>query len=641
MERADRIRLALGAGLAAGALVAALSALAFDPTNALFRDASVEWSFVHWLLLGRWTYALGVASWGFALGALAARRGGDATVIRWSRVVAIVALGGLAAALSLIPFWPKFPSAPQDAGGLLELGVDAVTVVLFAGLHVGLVTGGGALAVGVGRLARMFGDRLPPPWGVTGALAMCAAFVLLAGAASPASLGAPVDVLAALALAGVAAAGIRAQVPVVAVALLATACVPLFVARSQHAVAWERDRARRAAAPACWTPGEDAAHQAQQVHGVLAAAAVESSRASGGPRIAFLARADADPAAVTAAMREAFPPCTVGHAFDPTVVEPEIVPSAPTPLAFHYVVVDDGDAAGHAAALEPALREALVPRAGSKMLVQGNGAEPRFALPDAPAGVMLLRICSAKECRVDEMVDLEEGHHAAFGSLEVAPIEALDEPTPGADDVDFVRHRLPPGDGDRERSLRARWLGLAVFAPRAQGPDAGTCDELRRAVEPIPPAAMEARTLYWAGRGLGDCAGAARPGDGVAGVRASALDLLGRVPATSGIWALRAASARAALLPATNAPDLAMVKALLERGHAFEAADPLVRLDVLRGYACRAGDAALVAKLVADLRAAKATDRSWLEGVAATRADALATCAGGAAGVADAGGARP
>jgi hypothetical protein len=473
-------------------------------------------------------------------------------------------------------------------------------------------------------------------------LSLCAAFLLLAGAASPASMGAPAGVATALAMAGVAAAGIRAHVPVVAVALLAAGCVPLFVARSQHAVAWERERARRAATAQCYEPGVYPERRAETVPGVLSAREVDAAGGNAGPRIAYLPRADAEPAAVAAAMREAFPPCAMGRAFDPTVVAPELVPSPPTPLAFHYVLIDDGDAPTLAAALEPALRDALVPRAGSKMCVQGRGAEPRFVIPPAPEGVALLRLCSGKECKSDEYVDLEDGHHAAFGSLELAAVEALEEtPAEAAKDVDAARFHVPSGDGDRERSLRARWLGLAAFLPREGGPDAHACDDLRKAAEDVSAASTEARTLFWAGLGLGEClAHGTASADRAAPVRTLAVALLARVPAASGIWATRAAAARAAILPGADPVDAAAARASLQRAHALDAEDPLVRLEVLRGYACRARDATLVAELVTALRAGPATDRSWLAAAAASRAEPLATCAG-AAGVTDAGTAQP
>ena len=215
MTRGDRARVCVVAGLATGAVLAAICTLAMDPTDRWWADAHGRWGFVHWPLAARWAYAFTVGAWGFALGALAAWRGRDTATgfARWGVLIAMVLGGGVLAALAVLGFLPDMGSVGSGAGAVVEVAIDFVAVVLFMALHAGLVLFGGALALGVGRLLRALADGLPAPWRTTGAFGAATLVVLLAGGVSPDSLGAPVAVVGSVVLAAVAGWSARTTGP--------------------------------------------------------------------------------------------------------------------------------------------------------------------------------------------------------------------------------------------------------------------------------------------------------------------------------------------------------------------------------------------------------------------------------------------
>ena len=265
-------------------------------------------------------------------------------------------------------------------------------------------------------------------------------------------------------------------------------------------------------------------------------------------------------------------------------------------------------------------------------MVEGYGSEPRFVLPRAPEGVVFIDVCSSSECRSDAHVDLGNGHYPAFGSVDVVTLAAMKVDRWRAQNaVNMLLGELTDADTERARVLRARYLGLDAFVRTEPGNDTQRqleCDSLESALDQIPPKSTDAETLYWTGRGARECASVppASP-EQAARLRRKADALLARVPPSSGPWASRAAAARATLRPATGGASLVQVKKALDRIPPADAADPLVQLDVLAGYACPAKDAGLVASLVTELRASSSAAKSWLPLVAVLHAEALEKCA--------------
>jgi hypothetical protein len=638
MSREPKALVCIAAGLATAAILAGICAVAMDPTNELlWSKAQARWGFVHWPLAGRWAYDFAVAAWGFALGALAAWRGRDKTVrfARWGILVTMVLGGGVVAALAVLVFPPEMPSNGTGAGALVGMAIDAIAILLFMAFHAAVLLFGGALALGVGRLVRALADGLPLPWGPTWAFGASCFALLLAGGASPRSLGAPVAVVGCAVLAGLAAWSARTHRADLAVAAAAVACAGLFMVSTQGALRWESDRTRRVAIGRCYLPqGPNASTTLAGIPGVLTGVELQSGTPTR-PAIHYLARADADPAVVAAAVRADFPACTVESEFNPTLVEQEVLPASPTPLAFHYLLVDDADdPARRVAALESVLRDALVPRPGNHLVVQGYGSEPRFVQPRAE-GVVFLNACSSIECGTDPHVDLAIGHFPAFGSVDVVAVDALPgEASAARNALGALLRELGDADTERARELRARYGGLEAFLDLPSGDDTRKemqCNSLESVLDPIPAKSTDAETLYWAGREAGECASVASlPAEQAARLRKRAGALLARVPASSGVWASRAAVARATLRPPIAAAGLAATKAALDRlPAAGDAGDPLVALDVLRAYACPAKDAAMVGRLVAGIRAASSRSKSWLLDAVALRAAALEKCTTG------------
>jgi len=625
-------------------MLSVLCALVLDPTNGMWARAQAEWGLVHWALAARWAYAFAIAAWGGALGGLAAWRGNDRAVglVRWGALIGMVTAGGFVAGLAVLVFPPRMPSNGTGAGALVGLALDFVSIVLFVALHCGLVLFGGGLALGVGRLVRAVADARPPQQATTFAFIASGVVLLLAGGVSPASLGAPVAVAGCVVLAGVAASSGRTYRADYAVAVGGVLAAVLFAFQTVPALRWEHDRVRRLSVARCYpSDGSDPSARLAHVPGVLSAVTLQSSGPASEPQhpvFSFLAQADTDPAAVLAAIRAAFPRCTVESAFNPTEVDPEILPAILTPLAFHYLLVDDeDDAPRRVIALEALLRDALTPRRGSKLLVEGYGDEPRFVLPKNPEGALYVNVCSPAssgspdECRTDTDVELGRGHAPAFGSVDVETLGAMkgNDWPPGG--TNALLEDLADADTERARVLRARYHGIQAFLDFQ--PDNDTvkeiqCDSLEAAIDQLPPRSSDAETLYWTGREARGCASAKSiPAEQAARMRKKGASLLARVPASSGIWASRAEAARATFAPATGGAELARVQAALDRIPASDATDPLVELETLAGYACPAKDAAGVTRLVAGLRAASSASKGWLPGAVARRAEKLEKCA--------------
>lgn len=634
-ERGDRVRVCLAAGLAAAVLVAVINALALDPTNELWAHGEARWGFVHWPLTARWAYFSVLAAWGFILGALAAWRGPGVAVgfARWAVLVGMVLAGAVVAALAVIVFPPEMGSVGTGLGGLLTMTVDLISIVLFMALQAGLLLVGGGLALGTGRLVRGLADVLPPPWGPTGAFGASLLMVLLGGGAFPTSLGAPVAVVVGVAVAGVAASSARRHRPDLAVTAIGLAFAVLFAVRTRPALAWEHDRARRVSLGACYDPARlgAAPRSLTGIPGLVTW--VELASTGAGPQhpaYYFLPEAGADPAAVAASLRPSFPPCTVGSAFDPTEVSPDVIPALPTPLAFHYLLVDDADdASRHVAELEPALRHALERRAGGDLRIEGYGAEARFAMPRVPDGLVFQEACSSTDCRSDAMVELGNGHYAAFGSVDVVVLDALKgEPWVARNAVGSLLGELRGVDTERALVLRARYQSQETFIDLLPGSSVEVdteCQALEGALADLPAHATDPETLYWAGREAVECASLSPAPQQQAELRKLGASLLGRVRGTAGLWTSRAMATRATLVPAGTAGP-SKVKAALDRVPAADAADPLIQLDLLTGYACRAHDGALENRIAADLRASCASATTWLPRAVLARVESSSAC---------------